>query len=271
MFAHANCGMCWIVDHTDCGICSLWSMFAVEHVLACTAHGDVYTTAHRRTDLKDMKGRHTQKLILPRGVSLSLPLPSLVHTQHSDIHCRALTKLIRSQAYPCCRCCCFQRHVRKLSLTATQQQINTVGSGSTPKPAYPSPKQLGCSQSMRDLSSTMPHAMAETPRRAALTFLDLKVQQAALCMPGAQNVSLVQESYTNCCSCPQAPWKAIFDSTAPAEQALPDPWDQNLTPVQKLMVLRVLRPDKLVLAVQRFVLQEMGSKFVEAPPFDLDK
>ena len=65
MFAHANCGMCWIVDHTDCGTCSLWSMFAVEHVLACTAHGDVYMTAHRRTDLKDMKGTHTQKLILP--------------------------------------------------------------------------------------------------------------------------------------------------------------------------------------------------------------
>ena len=69
----------------------------------------------------------------------------------------------------------------------------------------------------------------------------------------------------------QAPWKAIFDSTTPAEQPLPDPWEQNLTPVQRLMVLRVLRPDKLVLAVQRFVLQEMGSKFVEAPPFDLDK
>lgn len=71
--------------------------------------------------------------------------------------------------------------------------------------------------------------------------------------------------------CLQAPWKAIFDSASPAEQPLPEPWEQNLAPVQKLMVLRVLRPDKLVLAVQRFVLQEMGSKFVEAPPFDLDK
>ena len=69
----------------------------------------------------------------------------------------------------------------------------------------------------------------------------------------------------------QEPWKAIFDSASPAAQPLPEPWEQNLTPVQKLMVLRVLRPDKLVLAVQRFVLQEMGSKFVEAPPFDLDK
>lgn len=69
----------------------------------------------------------------------------------------------------------------------------------------------------------------------------------------------------------QAPWKEIFDSASPAEQPLPEPWEQNLTPVQKLMVLRVLRPDKLVLAVQRFVLKEMGSKFVEAPPFDLDK
>lgn len=71
--------------------------------------------------------------------------------------------------------------------------------------------------------------------------------------------------------CLQVPWKAIFDSATPAEQPLPEPWEQNLTPVQKLLVLRVLRPDKLVLAVQRFVLLEMGSKFVEAPPFDLDK
>ena len=69
----------------------------------------------------------------------------------------------------------------------------------------------------------------------------------------------------------QEPWKAIFDSASPAEQPLPEPWEQNLSPVQKLMVLRVLRPDKLVLAVQRFVLSQMGSKFVEAPPFDLDK
>ena len=69
----------------------------------------------------------------------------------------------------------------------------------------------------------------------------------------------------------QGPWKAIFDSATPAEQPLPGPWEESLTPVQKLMVLRVLRPDKLVLAVQRFVLQEMGSNFVEAPPFDLDK
>lgn len=69
----------------------------------------------------------------------------------------------------------------------------------------------------------------------------------------------------------QEPWKAILDSTTPAEQPMPEPWAQSLTPVQKLMVLRVLRPDKLVLAVQHFVLQEMGSKFVEPPPFDLEK
>ena len=73
-----------------------------------------------------------------------------------------------------------------------------------------------------------------------------------------------------CCNI-QDPWKAILDSTAPAEQPLPEPWAQSLTPVQKLMVLRVLRPDKLVLAVQHFVLQEMGSKFVEPPPFDLER
>lgn len=32
----------------------------------------------------------------------------------------------------------------------------------------------------------------------------------------------------------------------------------------------MLRPDKLVVGVQKYVLAEMGSKYVEPPPFDLD-
>ncbi|KAK9829119.1 hypothetical protein WJX72_004004 [[Myrmecia] bisecta] len=69
----------------------------------------------------------------------------------------------------------------------------------------------------------------------------------------------------------QAPWKALYDSSDPSTQPLPEPWATDLSPVQHLLVLRVLRPDKLVPAVQRFVLLEMGQKFVEPPPFDLDR
>ena len=34
---------------------------------------------------------------------------------------------------------------------------------------------------------------------------------------------------------------------------------------------RLIRPDKLVLAMQMFVMEEMGRNFIEPPPFDLDR
>ena len=34
---------------------------------------------------------------------------------------------------------------------------------------------------------------------------------------------------------------------------------------------RLIRPDKLVHAMQLFVMEQMGRKFIEPPPFDLDR
>lgn len=39
----------------------------------------------------------------------------------------------------------------------------------------------------------------------------------------------------------------------------------------KLLVLRVIRPDKLVGALQAWVMEQLGRKFVEPPSFDLDQ
>ncbi|XP_073827136.1 dynein heavy chain at 36C [Musca autumnalis] len=64
-------------------------------------------------------------------------------------------------------------------------------------------------------------------------------------------------------------WKKFFESEIPHNfEALPTPWDKT-TMLQKLLLLRVFRPDKLVPAVLRFVAQEMGEKFVDPPQFDL--
>uniref|UniRef100_A0A1A9UMG0 Dynein axonemal heavy chain 7 n=1 Tax=Glossina austeni TaxID=7395 RepID=A0A1A9UMG0_GLOAU len=65
-------------------------------------------------------------------------------------------------------------------------------------------------------------------------------------------------------------WKDFFDSHTPQDNhSIPEPWSTKLSLFQKLLVLRVLRPDKLVPGVLAFVSNEMGPKYVDPPQFDL--
>ncbi|XP_037882003.1 dynein heavy chain 7, axonemal-like [Glossina fuscipes] len=65
-------------------------------------------------------------------------------------------------------------------------------------------------------------------------------------------------------------WKEFFDSHTPQDNhSIPEPWSTKLSVFQKLLVLRVLRPDKLVPGVLPFVSNELGEKYVDPPQFDL--
>ena len=64
-------------------------------------------------------------------------------------------------------------------------------------------------------------------------------------------------------------WRAVYDSPTPQDEKLPEPWDAKLTTLQKLLVLRCLRPDKMVPALQQFVVENLGQRFIEPPTFDL--
>ncbi|KAJ8952271.1 hypothetical protein NQ318_007438 [Aromia moschata] len=55
----------------------------------------------------------------------------------------------------------------------------------------------------------------------------------------------------------------------PQQCPLPAAWDKKLNQLQKLLVLRCIRFDKMVPAVQRFVTDNLGKEFIEPPPFDL--
>ncbi|XP_047365165.1 dynein axonemal heavy chain 3-like isoform X3 [Vespa velutina] len=65
-------------------------------------------------------------------------------------------------------------------------------------------------------------------------------------------------------------WKECYDSSNPQKQTLPAPFEQlegwNL---EKLIIIRCIRPDKIVAAVQIFIIENMDQSFVEPPPFDL--
>jgi dynein heavy chain len=67
-----------------------------------------------------------------------------------------------------------------------------------------------------------------------------------------------------------AAWKVLYDSKTPQTLTdFPEPWQTKLTFFQKMILLRILRPDKVVHAVRSFVEDNLGRKFVEPPPFDL--
>ncbi|XP_066284547.1 dynein axonemal heavy chain 3-like isoform X3 [Branchiostoma lanceolatum] len=64
-------------------------------------------------------------------------------------------------------------------------------------------------------------------------------------------------------------WKSIYDSNCPHEEELPAPWNSQLSFLEKAIVLRCIRPDKVVPVVQKFIVTRMGQAYVEPPTFDL--
>jgi dynein heavy chain, axonemal len=64
-------------------------------------------------------------------------------------------------------------------------------------------------------------------------------------------------------------YKDLYDMADPSEFKFPEEADKILTPFTKLIVLRVIKPDKLVPAMVSFVIEKLGEEFVQPPPFDL--
>ncbi|KAL4086285.1 hypothetical protein PRIC1_014412 [Phytophthora ramorum] len=64
-------------------------------------------------------------------------------------------------------------------------------------------------------------------------------------------------------------WRKIFDSADPQVERLPLALDLSLNSFQKLCVLRCIRPDRMTEAMQNFVAEHIGRRFIEPPPFDL--
>ncbi|KAL0235821.1 hypothetical protein GEMRC1_002403 [Eukaryota sp. GEM-RC1] len=64
-------------------------------------------------------------------------------------------------------------------------------------------------------------------------------------------------------------WYHWYTNSTPEIATLPNDWETKLSAFQKLVLVRCLRPDRLLLAITNFITLSIGNSFVEPPPFNL--
>ena len=62
-------------------------------------------------------------------------------------------------------------------------------------------------------------------------------------------------------------WKKFVESECPEKEKFPQEW-KNKTSLQKLCMMRALRPDRMTYAITNFVEEQMGPKYVEGRAID---
>ncbi|UYV64229.1 DNAH9 [Cordylochernes scorpioides] len=65
-------------------------------------------------------------------------------------------------------------------------------------------------------------------------------------------------------------WKKFVDSECPEKEKFPQEW-KNKTSLQKLCMMRCLRPDRMTYAVMNFVEEKFGTKYVEGRSVEFAK
>lgn len=63
-------------------------------------------------------------------------------------------------------------------------------------------------------------------------------------------------------------WKSFYDLPNPEDEKFPAPFS-DANDFVSLILLKAIRPDKIVHAVKNFIVNNLGKAFVEPPPFDL--
>ncbi|XP_076227546.1 dynein axonemal heavy chain 7 isoform X3 [Nomia melanderi] len=104
----------------------------------------------------------------------------------------------------------------------------------------------------------------DNPHVNPTTWLPAKQWNELCNLDNVHGFSGIREAFTG----NSKHWKELFDSKEPQNGSIPSPYDY-LNPFERLLVLRCVRPDKIVPAIRIFVEAELGPQFVEPPPFDL--
>ncbi|XXQ30104.1 AAA+ ATPase domain-containing protein [Plasmodiophora brassicae] len=91
--------------------------------------------------------------------------------------------------------------------------------------------------------------------------------QSILALSDLPNFSHIEQSFLNPSGL--SVFKTYCDASDSHHQPLPVPFDTSLSPFQKLLVLKCLRPSKMRDGIEEFIINQMGREFTEPPAYDL--
>lgn len=66
-----------------------------------------------------------------------------------------------------------------------------------------------------------------------------------------------------------AAWKDIQEISDPLHAEFPGKW-KDATQFQRMIIIRLIRPDKIIPIVRQFIINNLGSKFLSSPSFDIN-
>lgn len=66
-------------------------------------------------------------------------------------------------------------------------------------------------------------------------------------------------------------WKKIYQSSAPQEEHYPNNWKVKLSALQSIILLKILRPDKVIPAIQNAIAAKLGREFIEWETIELER
>ncbi|KAI2655454.1 Dynein axonemal heavy chain 11 [Labeo rohita] len=65
-------------------------------------------------------------------------------------------------------------------------------------------------------------------------------------------------------------WRKLVESECPESERLPQDW-KNKSPLQRLIILRAFRPDRMTYALRNFIEDNLGSKYVDVGRMEFEK
>jgi dynein heavy chain len=66
-------------------------------------------------------------------------------------------------------------------------------------------------------------------------------------------------------------WNVWYTNSEPETAALPGEWDNACNELQRMLIVRSLRQDRVSFCVTTFIINNLGSRFVEPPVLDMQQ